>query len=140
MKRTIKIFTALIAVLCALLCFSACSNPKYEPVGQLSSEQTAQIHDAYLNEISDEEVGVEIISHIATFGESIVVKTKLTGVAVPCVIVEVKANGIYICSLPDPSYDIIVYRNGEIFKSLQLAYDGGALTYANLLTLKSLLK
>ncbi len=131
MKKINIIFAFLL--LFAVWGIAACNVCNTKEAKGLSSEQVTMVRQAINKDDFYKDATVEILTLVAEFDENLVVEIKVDrpDVNVFTVEVDVKVNGIYICSLPDPSYELIYYHNGEIYNDLQKAYDGGVLSNEN---------
>lgn len=142
MKKT-KISKKICAVLAAgvlSLClgFTAC--------GDLESSLQDEIEAAYLEymqDVDEDVYSVRVKDYAGTYGDNTVVlaywvssSAAVSAETVEFCVMDTEDTLIYICDLPDSSYDVVVYTEAQEIKDLQKAFDDGDITKANLYTIQ----
>lgn len=135
-----KAICAILAVGTLSFCFglSAC--------GSLESSLQDEIETAYLEYMQsvDEDVyGVSAKDYAGTYEDNTVVlatwvssSAAVSAETVEFFVTDGAETVIYICDLPDSSYDVVVYTEAQEIKELQKAFDDGDITKANLYTIQ----
>ncbi len=94
------------------------------------------VYEAYLQE---QGLIGEIRAYIGNFSGHDVMKTSAgkPDEDVDCVCVDYYVDGMYICQLNDPSYDLTVYTKDGVIKALKTAYEDGDITKSDLYAIKA---
>ena len=101
---------------------------EYEPFGNISAEDVKKICDSYAERFyPNEEKGryVYLRDDLGIYNDIVyidILQYCEPHNVYPQYIKEIYLNGTYICSLPDPSYDINVWIKGDKSYSLSRAY------------------
>lgn len=109
MKKLIKMFVFIAAFVC-LTGFAACGKSER----YINVEHTVGTFSGYRVELA---------------------KITMPGVDVTDVVVEYEVDGVYIASLPDPSFKYLVYEDNGDYHYLDIAYEQGIISRADLVAI-----
>ena len=117
-----------------ILCLCSCANGTYKEVKDFSEELVTRIKEAYSERVysnKENAKNVTLKSNLGIFNETTYVNIlsyNSDTEIVAEVVTDYYLNNKYFCSLPNPSYCIEVYIDGEGSYKMQDAYDAGKIT------------
>ena len=117
-----------------ILCLCSCANGTYKEVKDFSEELVTRIKEAYSERVysnKENAKNVTLKSNLGIFNETTYVNVlsyNSDTEVVAEVVTDYYFNNKYFCSLPNPSYCIEVYIDGEGSYKMQDAYDAGKIT------------
>lgn len=117
-----------------ILCLCSCANGTYKEVKDFSEELVARIKEAYSERVysnKENAKNVTLKSNLGIFNETTYVNIlsyNSDTEVVAEVVTDYYFNNKYFCSLPNPSYCIEVYIDGEGSYKMQDAYDAEKIT------------
>lgn len=143
MKFKLRILSVIFLCATMMFAFAACNRDEpngnqVEPVGNLSAEQVAFVRQSYfsgLSNVKESEINnIKILYDLGTYNDNITVLLRFSrdGEDVPCVVVPLYVNGIFITDLNDPSYNIVVCTPKGVCFNLQAAFDAELISKSDL--------